>query len=74
MVRRLWGQRGGEVVGVGCWMVAAAVWRGGDDDNERWRCSGAWDGDGGSGVIKVVVLWWAVVGRQPEERAARGGE
>ncbi|GJY28957.1 hypothetical protein Tco_0404724 [Tanacetum coccineum] len=42
--------------------------------SSRWRCSGAWDGDGGSGVIMVVVLWWAAVGRQPKERAARGSE
>ncbi|GKE91357.1 hypothetical protein Tco_1572452 [Tanacetum coccineum] len=36
--------------------------------------SGAWDGDGGSGVMMVVELWWAAMGRQPEERATRGGE
>ncbi|GKB76480.1 hypothetical protein Tco_0943375 [Tanacetum coccineum] len=31
---------------------------------------GAWDGDGGSGVMMVVELWWAAVGRQLEERVA----
>ncbi|GJS48036.1 hypothetical protein Tco_0598157 [Tanacetum coccineum] len=40
----------------------------------RWCCSGAWDGDGGSGVMMVVELWWVAVGRQPEEKAARGCE
>ncbi|GJW14487.1 hypothetical protein Tco_0018620 [Tanacetum coccineum] len=36
------------------------------------------DGSGGvvvvRGMVMVVELWWAAVGRQPEERAARGGE
>ncbi|GJY01178.1 hypothetical protein Tco_0359330 [Tanacetum coccineum] len=38
------------------------------------RFSGAWDGDGGSGVMMVVELWWAAVGRQLEEVEARRGE
>ncbi|GJS86347.1 zinc finger, CCHC-type containing protein [Tanacetum coccineum] len=45
---------------------------GGDDGGAAVGCDG--DGDGGSGVMMVVELWWAAMGRQPEERAARGGE
>ncbi|GKG03351.1 hypothetical protein Tco_0310987, partial [Tanacetum coccineum] len=29
----------------------------GDVGCEQWCCSGAWDGDGGSGVMMVVELW-----------------
>ncbi|GKF16869.1 hypothetical protein Tco_0061787 [Tanacetum coccineum] len=47
---------------------------GGVVETMQWCCSGAWDGDGDSGVMMVVELWWAAVGRQPEERVARGGE
>ncbi|GKD85424.1 hypothetical protein Tco_1356578 [Tanacetum coccineum] len=65
--------------GVGCngGVRLAADGDGGDGgvvETMQWCCSGAWDGDGGSGVMMVVELWWAAVGRQPEERVARGGE
>ncbi|GJZ21875.1 hypothetical protein Tco_0558914 [Tanacetum coccineum] len=40
-------------------VMAAVVWRGAGDDGDD---------------IMGVALWWAAVGRQPEEGVARGGE
>ncbi|GKG40773.1 hypothetical protein Tco_0469985, partial [Tanacetum coccineum] len=73
----MWGWRGDdEGGGVGCGMAAVPQcgrrWCGcGGGGVRRWWW---WFGDGDSRVVMVVELWWAAMGRQPEERAARGGE
>ncbi|GJT23077.1 hypothetical protein Tco_0893014 [Tanacetum coccineum] len=54
----------GGVVGIEWW-----CWSGGGVIVVRWEWR--WDDDGGSGVMMVVELWWAAMGTQPEERAAR---
>ncbi|GJY99715.1 hypothetical protein Tco_0517145 [Tanacetum coccineum] len=70
-------------------VMLGRLWCGGDDGSGYdivgmvvMRC----DEDGGGGMMKVaagcggygvevatMVLWWAAVGRQPEEVEARGG-
>ncbi|GJS94197.1 hypothetical protein Tco_0801165 [Tanacetum coccineum] len=80
-----WPENGGvrsDGSGVNMVMVAAAVMvvAGMTAAAGGYEVEGGDVDDGGvvvvRGMVMVmrVVLWWAAVGRQPEERAARGGE